>query len=247
MTMNISTPTVMIAGSPEKHGNYAKALSLAHIPFIYPEAVKKDNGTLLSALCEYNFHLLLLPGGGDISPLLYENPQPEASADPYSVPDCVTDFIQFQLMQLAILRKIPVLGICKGMQLINVYFGGSLHTHLATAMLHQNPRGDIWHPVFFSPEFPMRTRIFGSDAETSEKLYSILSGYPQVNSSHHQGIKALGNDLICLQYSEDYLPETIAHTKLPIFAVQWHPERFPAFVENSFSSLLKLLLQNAHI
>ncbi len=243
MTTTKTAPNVLIAGSPAEHQNYAGALAHANIPFIYPEYITKNHSTVLSALCTYNFQLLLLPGGGDISPFLYENPVVENSAAPSS-PDYVTDFMQFQLMQIAFIKKIPVLGICKGMQLINVYFGGSLHTRLATEKLHQSRDKDIWHPVFFSPEFPMHTHIFGADTDLSEKLHAILSGYPRVNSSHHQGIRRLGNDLVCLQYSEDYLPETIAHTKLPIFAVQWHPERIPDFVENSFGELIELLCQN---
>jgi len=224
---------ILIAGLPDYYSNYEKALVYAGFHPVYPPARP------LSHLCTLNFDLLLLPGGGDISSLLYDSSTPGTVPDDY-----ITDLLQFQLLQSAILKHRPVLGICKGMQLLNVYFGGSLHPHLPTADMHSRPDGDSMHRLIFSSYFPGTCRIFGN-SNASFRLENYLSDYPSVNSAHHQGIRTLGQNLVILQYSEDYLPETIAHKTLPILGLQWHPERLDVFKENTFGKLLHLLLQSA--
>ena len=130
---------------------------------------------------------LLLPGGGDIVETLDEKER------------CVIDYF--------ISRQYPILGICRGMQAINVYFGGTLFAYIAG---HQVPDGDITHP----------THALG-------KIAATLGATPVVNSNHHQAIKAVGKGLFPCQWAYDGIVEAVEHETLPIIGVQWHPERWP--------------------
>lgn len=229
---------ILIAASPSMSARYYQAVENGGFRSISPFAETPDYFPVLSDLPSLSFDLLLLPGGGDISPGLY-NQKKHGSRNP----DYELDLLQFQLLQLAILKRKPVLGICKGMQMINVFFGGDLCQHLPTTDIHSISGGDCYHRLFFSPDFPCRSNI--PNQNLSRKLYDLLVKHPTVNSAHHQGISHLGKELCCLQYTEDYVPETILHSSLPILGFQWHPERLPEFREQSFARLLALLLSTS--
>lgn len=128
---------------------------------------------------------LLLPGGGDIVGILDE---PE-----------------YLLIQSLISDNRPILGICRGMQALNVYFGGTLYDRIPG---HQKPQGDLVHP----------TRARGLLAE-------LLGTQPVVNSNHHQAVRTLGEGLQVVQQADDGVIEGVCHRELPIWGVQWHPER----------------------
>ena len=99
----------------------------------------------------------------------------------------------------------PVLGICRGMQAINVYFGGTLCRYMDG---HQAPQGDIVHPT-----------------HASGLLRRLLGNAPSVNSNHHQAVVRVGHGLRVVQRAADGTVEALCHNTLPIWGVQWHPER----------------------
>ena len=167
------------------------------------------NGAEVTAeyLPEYSdvYDGLLLSGGVDIHPRYYG----EMIGGAVNV-DEARDEAEMLLLRRFVEAKKPVLGICRGHQLINVFFGGSLIQHIATADSHK-VEGDAVHSVE-SHEGALLTRLYGREFS--------------VNSNHHQAIDRLGDGLRVTQISkDDGIIEGTEHTSLPIITVQWHPER----------------------
>lgn len=149
---------------------------------------------------------LLLPGGGDITPAFFG----ERNCGSRNI-DTELDILQFQALDYALRRKLPILGICKGMQVINVAFGGTITQDLQSAGIHQYNGQDQYHP----------TNILEGSC-----LHELYGAYAVVNSAHHQGIGRLGKKLKAIQWCQtDGCIEAIVHDSLPILGLQWHPER----------------------
>ena len=150
---------------------------------------------------------LIIPGGVDIDPSYY-NEENNACEDI----NPRLDAYEIKALEEAVKLKIPVLGICRGHQLINVFFKGTLYQNIFCCDFHKRYKDkDRVHCTKVDP------KGFVYDVYKNEKIC--------VNSAHHQAIKDLGEDLIPVQYSEEGLIEAIQHKYLPIFGVQWHPER----------------------
>jgi putative glutamine amidotransferase len=154
---------------------------------------------------------LLLTGGDDVNPTLYgEIAFPETEP-----PDPERDAVEAALIDEALARDLPLFGICRGMQMLNVHFGGSLVQHLSTAMRHVRRTPDRSLPAH-------RVSI-----EPGSLLAKIAGRKTwEVNSRHHQAVARLaGGFNICATDPED---GTIEAIELParryILAVQWHPE-----------------------
>lgn len=153
-----------------------------------------------------DFDGLLLPGGVDIDPGYYHQ-ENQACVDV----DPALDAVQFEIAQAFIQAGKPILGICRGHQLLNVCFGGSLVQNVENADHHRKLEfGDNVHDT---------TAVTGTCLEA---LYGLQ--FP-VNSAHHQAIDELGTGLVAIQKSDDGVIEAVGHETLPIIGVQWHPER----------------------
>ena len=187
---------VALAGT-ESLTNYIDALKENDIEVIatldVDEAIKCDG--------------LLLPGGGDIDPVYYGEEMNGSDE-----PDRELDKAQRDILDAFVKAKKPILGICRGMQLINIYFGGSLHQDLVTRDIHTRKNdNDSIHSVKSVEEGNLFEKFYG---ETFN-----------INSAHHQGTKKLGKGLKEVLRSEDGVCEAVIHEELPIIATQFHPER----------------------
>jgi putative glutamine amidotransferase len=149
---------------------------------------------------------LILPGGGDVDPSFYGQ-----AINGSAYIDIELDRLQFSILDKFVKSGKPVLGICRGQQVINVYFGGSLIQHLATAEKH----------------VALNTSDNVHDSITNEDSYltAIYGTSFSVNSSHHQAVDRLGQGLSAVQYSPDGVIEAVVHERKPVIGVQWHPER----------------------
>jgi putative glutamine amidotransferase len=160
---------------------------------------------------------LLLTGGTDLNPAYYGKAADSALC---TEPDPHRDSLEFFLIDQAMKRDMPILGICRGEQVLNVALGGNLYidlpTDLGTAVVHQmDDYEKCFHPV---------------KIETNSLLH-LITGLDSgiVNSNHHQGIKVLAPGLRASAHTADGLVEAIEWkdpgNKSYLIAVQWHPER----------------------
>lgn len=204
--------------------NYKRALERLNIPYVILSPEENISFNEISGI--------IFIGGEDIHPFYYneeieENLEINKERDEW----------EFKLIDLAFKRRIPILGICRGCQLINVYFGGSLYQDLKRYKRERIISQDHW-------------RIDGKDShhniyiEKNTSLYKILEREEIiVNSSHHQAIKKLGKNLKISARFIDHgfeIIEGIEHENYPyLLGVQWHPERLNCEESNKiFLSLL---------
>ena len=160
---------------------------------------------------------LLLAGGADIDPASYGQASHAETQD--SVPE--RDAFEIALTRAAIERDLPLLGICRGMQLINVALGGTLNQHLPEHLGHEEHRRVIG--TFDGSEHDVEV-IDGTLA-----MDVIGAGVHGTKSHHHQGVEQLGESLrVGARSPSDGLVEAI---ELPdrsfVLGVQWHPEADP--------------------
>lgn len=152
---------------------------------------------------------LVLPGSSqDMNPRLWGE-KDQCSND---VNDAL-DESQWRLMDLAVSRRMPVLGICRGMQFINVYFGGTLIQDLPCSSAHKMTVPEQYHDVMCGENSRLRPLI----GEASE-----------VNTRHHQGVGRIGEGLqadAVWNDGEDAVVEAISHQCDPVLGLQWHPEK----------------------
>lgn len=186
---------ILIAGYPKLTGNYEHALSCLNVSPV----------TSLHVPDTSLYDGLILPGGGDIDPKLFGQLNNGSRAI-----DPTLDRLQLAILKAFLLDKKPILGICKGMQLINIFFGGDIIQHLPSYDKHQYNGQDQVHET---------TALKGS------LLYCLYGDCFNVNSAHHQGVDAPGQGIRYIQYSPDHVVEGLIHTYLPVIGVQWHPER----------------------
>lgn len=195
-----SLPSVVIAGRSEDTQNYQKMLEKLGIP---------NHTLLLPEAADHATHLLL-PGGGDITPAFFG----QTDHGSRNV-DTELDILQLQFLSRFVEQKKPVLGICKGLQLINIHFGGDITQHIDTAGSHKWIGRDQFHSVFHC------------DLGRRDFFYQLYGNSAKVNSAHHQAVNRTGDGLIPVCRAADNVIEGLVHTALPILAVQWHPERLP--------------------
>ncbi len=204
---------------------YQKSLEAAGAKAIWIELEDTQQAVADAMKCDG----LLLPGGADVNPKMYgENPVPECGK-----PNIIRDGTEPEILAAFLEADKPVLGICRGAQILNVALGGTLCQDIKASQkinhsdfLH---RANVTHKV---------------SIKEGTKLYSIVGQKSLlVNSIHHQTVKGLGQGLTVCAKSEDGFIEAIERPQNSFcLAVQWHPEHmakkdkyqqrlFEAFVE----------------
>lgn len=148
---------------------------------------------------------ILLTGGADIDPGLYEA---DAETDDFP-PEPQRDEYELSLLSGAIEAQIPLIGICRGLQLINVHAGGSLNQQVPEHANFDSTPETLAHQVHFAP---------------GSQLHSLYGASIEVNSLHHQTVDEAGEPLRVTARSTDGTVEGFEYEALPIIAVQWHPE-----------------------
>jgi microsomal dipeptidase-like Zn-dependent dipeptidase/gamma-glutamyl-gamma-aminobutyrate hydrolase PuuD len=162
---------------------------------------------------------LILSGGGDIDPFfLGEEEIPELDGV-----DRYRDEYDLTLLRIAFNHQLPVFGICRGHQLINVAFGGTLYQDIHTrfskdALSHsqKEPREQASHKVRLVNMDSILKRVFSNTDEVN------------VNSLHHQAVKDIASGFVETAVATDDLNEGIEHVEYPVWSVQWHPEAMAA-------------------
>lgn len=169
---------------------------------------------------------LILTGGHDVDPALYGLEDPEQVARVRETNRARDDF-EIRLIRQAIWLGLPILGICRGLQLLNVHFGGTLIPDLPAAGFDSHEKrdeADVAHEIIIEPD-SLLARIIGG-----------TSG--RVNSSHHQAVDRVASQLRITARSSDGVAETLENVSDDlepfILLVQWHPERMEDF-DNPFS------------
>ena len=180
---------ILLYGHPRQFPNYERALVRAGAVVRYGGGEDCDG--------------LLLPGGGDIHPRQYGQPQWNCRHV-----DDARDAEELALCRRFLAQGRPVLGICRGLQILNVALGGTLFQHVEG---HSgSSSGDGYHLT---------------TAQPGSFLAQLYGRRFTVNTAHHQVLDRLGYGLYPVQWTEDGVIEGVAHCDLPAWGVQWHPER----------------------
>lgn len=178
---------------------------------------------------------LLLTGGVDVFPGVYGKIKDTALCGTF---DLYRDSLEFALIATALEEGIPIIGICRGEQILNISFGGTLHidipTNFDTTVTH---RQKDWKNCYHAVHLQSNSLL--------HNLCGVQSG--EVTSNHHQGIEILGKGLRISALSDDGLPEAIEWInpdgKSFLMAVQWHPERMDTLHPLSAPIAKKFLLE----
>lgn len=176
---------------------------------------------------------LLLSGGQDVAPENYgEEPLPKLG---YTFPE--RDNFEYELLKVAIASNKPVLGICRGLQIINTYFKGSLYQDLSYMGKEVIKHDQV--------KFPEKVTHSVSLIKNS-KLFEIFNEEKfMVNSFHHQAIKDVGNGLVKVAVAPDGVIEAVEKLDYPfLVGVQWHPEMLHRSVE-AMNKLFKKFIEEA--
>lgn len=173
---------------------------------------------------------IVLCGGLDIDPARYGEPlRPDADVEV----DAARDALEWEILAAAEEKRLPVWGICRGFQVINVYLGGSLYQDLPL----DYPGGSSSHSRSEAPDVLAHTvRLLPrATSAGAARMADLLSrDEPQVNSRHHQGIKRLAPRLAAVAESPDGLIEAVTLQSEEgwwLRAVQWHPENLVSLPE----------------
>lgn len=195
--------------------SYVEELSkVGAIPWIIP-LIPGDADTLEEIFARLDG--VFITGGVDVDPACYGEPKSElcGSTDPDR------DAVEIALLQHALRRELPVLAVCRGIQILNVVCGGTLYQDVTA----QVPAA-LKHDYFPTPEHPSRKYLAHDiTVKAGSRLGHILGGTVPVNSMHHQAVKDLAPNLAATAFAPDGIIEGVEGAGSQfLIGVQWHPE-----------------------
>lgn len=207
----------LFAGYPRAYVNadYVEAVKRAGaVPLILPPVETEDLEDLAKDMLAVA-QGLVLSGGYDVNPLLWgAEPSPKLGETLAK-----RDAFDLALIRAARQQKLPVLGICRGLQILNVEAGGTLYQDISEEPNHfvrhwqQARPAEASHTVTIEPQSTL-AKLFGAEV--------------QVNSFHHMATKDVGKHWHVTARAKDGTVEGMEHEALPWLAVQWHPEMMAA-------------------
>lgn len=217
MTTAVRAPIIGIT-TPARQTKWANLdLHAIVLPTTYPKMIRKCGGNPLLIPPGGDVSILdcldalVVAGGPDIDPELYGQVAGEFSDDIY--PE--QDESEIALIKGAIEREIPLLGVCRGFQMMCILAGGSIHQHLPKTQGFENHGG--WNGVVSE---------HGVEVVEGSHLCKILGKSVTANSTHHQGVSDAGSLTISGYSSHDGLIEAVEMPNHKFcIGVQWHPER----------------------
>ena len=215
------------------HKQQKKTIILSKASANYINWIEGDNIIILDAYTIKNTDSILaladgiiLTGGEDINPLQYNDTINLAVCGDINYQ---RDTLERKLFDFAFKNKLPLVGVCRGMQMMNVASGGSLYgdipTEIGTTVIHRN-NGEVMHEIVL--------------CDTSSLIFPNGTDTIMVNSWHHQGLKNMPKYLRVIARSFDGLPEAVVMDKSEhpfMIAVQFHPERLGK--ENAIHQTMK--------
>ena len=202
----------MESGDVKARPTYMRALKAAGaIPVVMPlDASEEDLKQLSQDLDGF-----LFTGGPDVHPFLFGE---ETQAHCGNVSPA-RDQMEISLLPMVMELQKPILGICRGIQVLNIALGGNIWQDIPSQVTRDFP---LAHSQPFSYDMPCHTVVL---TEGSLLARISESSSIEVNSMHHQAVKDLAPGLIASAYSTDYLIEALEMPDYPFFiGVQWHPE-----------------------
>jgi putative glutamine amidotransferase len=190
--------------------SYADAVTMAGAVALLMPPAELDDVPVAAEAVLGGLHGLVLAGGPDVDPRRYQ-----AERDPHSGPGRPNrDAWEIQLAHEALARGMPILAICRGMQVLNVALGGDLIQHVPDVVGH----GD-------------HCPVVGSHAKhdvllaTNARVGALLGDRATVATYHHQAVDRLGSELVAVGWSTDGIVEALEHARADwVVGVQWHPE-----------------------
>jgi len=186
---------------------------------------------------QHEYDGVVITGGHDVEPVLYAT---EPEVEPKY--DSARDAFEMKIIKDALKRNLPLLGICRGAQLLNVACGGTLFQQLH---LHRVKTSNRW------TIFPLKTLYKSDTSEVGDSLLlSIMGSKPsKINSLHNQGIDKVGENLVVTGKDADNIVQAVEAPAIPfVLGVQWHPE-FLLYMKSQraiFKALVKKAVKSKH-
>ena len=220
ITLKHAESDFSVGGIYQAQSNYCRAIVKAGgIPIISALADAEEYAAIADGI-------LFTGSGCDVTPALYGQENRKAEYCNRELDD-----MELKLFDVFYRAGKPILGICRGVQLINVALGGTLIQDIPQEI----PNLTV-HDAIYKKEATHHPVV----AKEGSLLHSLFGKQFMTNSFHHQAVKDCGRDMAVTVTSTDGVIEAIEHTSLPIIGVQWHPERMIHEIDQDYPNMLPL-------